>query len=389
MAPGRLSCAALMSLVAVAPVLATPAPPPAVHWRQTLAGWGQPAVDAATAFVLTRHHEVAALDLATGAIRWRAYTGGPGDAPLGSSVRLAGAHVIVGDEAVVAFDRATGRPAWRFVPLQGRGAGVFLGEAGGGLVLAGSVSGDLYALDAATGRQRWTRRLTRSRTTAVYPPVIAAGRVVVAFTGFDRRLSGGLAAFDLHGRRLWIHRLPGGVGATGAVTIDGTTAILSATDGTVRAVSILDGTARWSLPPRRGSESPRAPARDIRALARSGRVLVAGSLDGELVAYDLDTRRQRWRYADGPDGAAALRLTADGTHVYAPYTDGSLVAVALATGREGWRTAPLPDPLEWPPAGHGRRLVAAGSNSVVALDTEATGTSPVLPVAADRVREER
>jgi outer membrane protein assembly factor BamB len=215
--------------------------------------------------------------------------------------------------------------------------------------------------------------------------VIAAGRVVVAFTGFDRRLSGGIAAFDLHGRRLWVRRLPRGVGSTGAVIIDSTTAIVSATDGSIRAVSIVDGAAKWSLPPRRGPEAPRAPARDIRALARSGRVLVAGSLDGELVAYDLATRRRRWRYANGPDGAAALRLTADDTFVYAPYTDGSLVAVALATGREEWRTAPLPDPLEWPPAAQGRRLVAAGSNSVVALDAGAAGA----PAAADRVREER
>jgi outer membrane protein assembly factor BamB len=197
---------------------------------------------------------------------------------------------------------------------------------------------------------------------------MAAGRVVVAFTGFDRRLSGGIAAFDLHGTLLWTRRLPAGVGSTGAVTIDGTTGIIGTTDGAIRAYSIADGTPRWSLPRRPGT---RARGRDVRALARSGRVLVAGSLDGALIGYDLDTRQQRWRYTDGPDGAAALRLAADGGHVYAPYTDGSLVAIALATGRETWRTAPLPDPLEWPPSPHGRRLVAAGSSGVVALDREA------------------
>ncbi len=375
----RRCAIALVLLLAGRPALAAP---PAVQWRQSLAGWGQPAVDEQTAFVLTRHHEIAALDVATGAVRWRAYTGGPGDTPLGSAVRLAGSHVIVGDEAIAAFDRTSGRQAWRFVPRQGRGAGIFLGDAGHGLVLAGSVSGDLYAIDAATGAQRWTRRLRRPLTTAVYPPVVAAGRIVVAFTGFDRRLSGGVAAFDLQGTRLWMRRLPAGVGTTGAVTIDGTTAIVGTTDGAIRAYAIADGSARWSLPRRRGLE-PRG--RDIRALARSGRVLVAGSLDGALVAYDLDTRRQRWSYTDGPDGAAALRLAADGVHVYAPYTDGSLVAVALATGRERWRTAPSPDPLEWPPVSHGGRLVAAGSTAIVALDRE--GNGPIGGVSPHR--EER
>jgi outer membrane protein assembly factor BamB len=268
----RRCAIALVLLLAGRPALAAP---PAVQWRQSLAGWGQPAVDEQTAFVLTRHHEIAALDVATGAVRWRAYTGGPGDTPLGSAVRLAGSHVIVGDEAIAAFDRTSGRQAWRFVPRQGRGAGIFLGDAGHGLVLAGSVSGDLYAIDAATGAQRWTRRLRRPLTTAVYPPVVAAGRIVVAFTGFDRRLSGGVAAFDLQGTRLWMRRLPAGVGTTGAVTIDGTTAIVGTTDGAIRAYAIADGSARWSLPRRRGLE-PRG--RDIRALARSGRVLVAGSL---------------------------------------------------------------------------------------------------------------
>ncbi len=358
---------AIVLLLAAWPVRAAP---PGVQWRQALAGWGQPAVDASTAFVLTRHHEIAALDVATGAVRWRAFTGGPGDTPLGSSVRLAGPHVIVGDEAVVAFERASGRPAWRFVPRRGRGAGIFLGDAGSGLVLAGSVSGDLYAIDANTGVQRWTRRLRRPATTAVYPPVVAAGRIVVAFTGFDRRLSGGIAVFDLQGTQLWMRHLPAGVGATGAVTIDGTTAIVGTTDGAIRAYAIADGRARWSLPRRPGVE-PRG--RDIRALARSGRVLVAGSLDGALVAYDLDTRQQRWCYTGGPDGAAALRLAADGVHVYAPYTDGSLVAVAVATGREQWRTAPSPDPLEWPPSSYGDRLVAAGSTAVVALDRDGDG----------------
>lgn len=368
-------------LLAHSPAHAASGSRPTVQWRQTMLGWGQPAADASTVFVLTRRHEVAALDLATGAIRWLASTGGPGDAPLGSAVRLAGSRVIVGDDAIIAFDRATGRAAWRFVPLEGHGAGIFLGDVIDGVVLAGSASGHLYALDAASGALRWTRRLTASRTAAVYPPVVADRRVIAAFTGFDGRLSGGIAAFDLDGARLWTRRLPAASGATGTVTIDGSTAIVATTDGTIRAFSVDSGAARWTLPPGRRSRSDQGGGRDIRPLARSGRVLVVGSLDGELIAYDLDTRRALWRYAEGPDGAAALRLAADASHVYAPYTDGSLVAVALHTGRERWRTSSTPDALEWPPLPRGERLVAAGSTAVVALsvavaDPDAARSAP-------------
>jgi outer membrane protein assembly factor BamB len=112
-------------------------------------------------------------------------------------------------------------------------------------------------------------------------------------------------------------------------------------------------------------------------------LLVAASLNGELAAYDLDTRRRRWRYANGPSGAAALRLAADSTHVYAPYTDGSLVAVAVATGRERWRTAPAAGGLEWPPYADGRRLIAAGSRGIVALET-----GPVAAAAGEQAPQE-
>jgi outer membrane protein assembly factor BamB len=112
-------------------------------------------------------------------------------------------------------------------------------------------------------------------------------------------------------------------------------------------------------------------------------LLVAASLNGELAAYDLDTRRRRWRYANGPSGAAALRLAADSTHVYAPYTDGSLVAVAVATGRERWRTALAAGGLEWPPYADGRRLIAGGSRGIVALET-----GPVAAAAGEQAPQE-
>ena len=275
--------------------------------------------------------------------------------------------MIVGDDAIVAFDRATGRPAWRFVPAGGSSPGVFLGDSAGGLTLAGSLSGDLYALDSASGALRWSARPATART-AVYPPALAGDQAIVAFTQFDDRLAGGVAAFDLTGTVRWTRRLPAGLGATGSVIVDGARVLVAATDGSIRALSLRSGRPLWTLAPRPLPGQGGGRGRDIRALVRSGGLLIAGSLNGELIAYDLDTRRVRWRYTSGPSGAAALRLSADATRVYAPYTDGSLVAVVIATGLECWRTAPARDALEWPPHVDGNRLIAAGSTGIVALD---------------------
>src|SRR5687768_2658928 len=139
----RWRSAILLCFLGIGSAAANPSGPPPVQWRHALPGWGQPAADDTTVFVLTRRHELAALDLATGSLRWRAYTGGPGEAPHGSQVRVAGRLAIVGDDGIVAFDRATGETAWRFVPAAGRSPGIFLGEVFDGLVLAGSLSGDV------------------------------------------------------------------------------------------------------------------------------------------------------------------------------------------------------------------------------------------------------
>ena len=141
-------------------VSAAPAPQratPVVRWQLPLPGWGEPAADDSAAYFLTRTHEVVSVDAATGSIRWRSHTGGAGDVPTGTQVRLAPARVLVGDGGIVAFDRASGRRVWRFEAPDGDDPGVFLGAADADLVVAGSPMGRLYAVDAVSGAVRWTR----------------------------------------------------------------------------------------------------------------------------------------------------------------------------------------------------------------------------------------
>jgi len=161
-------------------------------------------------FVGPTRGALAALDATTGATRWihrfAQDTPGLGTGCPGGAV-VAGDAVVVSidDGRVVALDRATGEPRWVAPRLQNLPAG-----AGGSpendqrplavraaVLVAGSTTGYLTAVDAATGQERW--RATANLGSAVYPLVAGDSSVYVTHLG------GQLAALDLRtGRTRWV-----------------------------------------------------------------------------------------------------------------------------------------------------------------------------------------
>ena len=327
-------------LGATAPAPAAAAPrraTPVVRWQLSLPGWGEPAADDSAAYFLTRTHEVLSIDAATGSIRWRSDTGGAGDVPTGTQVRLAFTRVLVGDGGIVAFDRTSGRHVWRFEAPDGDDPGVFLGAADADLVVAGSPMGRLYAVDAVSGAVRWTRDIaagraprrlrTRSRRHADRRVVHDLRRAAVR--GARRVRSDRQAPVDVSVRR---RRRRGGPAARRRGRRRRRADRRAHRDGAARV-----GPTRVGAGPRRVDRRT-ARGRDIRALASRGDWLVATSLTGPIRAYDVRSRRQRWEYVDSPADAVALRVRVHGDQLYVPYSDGSLVALDLETGAERWRT---------------------------------------------------
>jgi outer membrane protein assembly factor BamB len=229
--------------------------------------------------------------------------------------------------------------------------------------------GSVYALDAATGHLEWSNSIggdSRGVKPTVFAPAAVPRGVAVTFTTYGKALSGGVICLDQRGRKIWQRRLPTGIGAAGAPVVAAGIVVVARTDGRVAAFDVDAGTPVWELPPVQPTGRPQ-PERDIRSLAVANDAIVVGSLTGQLVAYDLGTRHERWRYRT-KEGISLMRLRAGAGIVYAPYTDDSIVALDATTGTERWRAGGEALPLEWPPAVAGARVVVAGTRALVALD---------------------
>jgi outer membrane protein assembly factor BamB len=279
---------------------------------------------------------------------------------------VSGAIVVAGDGGLTGVDGLTGQWRWTFDPAIGRTPGPYLGDAAGDLIFAGSADGYLHAVDVSNGSSRWIRRVEPGAI--VFAPVVLGDRVFVSYTGPTPSSSGGVAAFErATGRLIWRRQhLPWTVvesatGSTGAPVLSRDVVIAGVQDGTLVALRLDTGALRWVIPPpaHRADGRPSAP-HDFRPVVVSGETIVAGSLTGEVRAYDAETRRERWRRSP-VDASVAFGLAADEAQVYVPYLSGHLVALSIRDGAERWRTGGSRDGFTWTPLVAGARLFAAGS----------------------------
>lgn len=143
-----------------------------------------------TAYLATNHRRLVALDLSTGLPRWiREFEHAFAAPTVGAGERLALATL----DTVRLLDARTGDTLWiaRAPGVSSDPVPANATFAPRGLVLCPGLRGALYALDAVTGRLRWS-----VATAAQYAaPVVDGDRIFVASFGE-------LAAFDLDGRLL-------------------------------------------------------------------------------------------------------------------------------------------------------------------------------------------
>ena len=280
-------------------------------------------------------------------------------------LRLALAPAIVDGRAYVAgsggdvyaLDAKTGKVLWHVatkVPLSA-GPG-----AGGGLVVAGSTDGQVVALDAETGAKKWQVRTSGEVLAA--PAIGQAAAIVRTVDGRVRAL--GLA----DGKELWINeqtvpRLS--LRGTAPPVLAGDAVVCGFDDGRVVAYAVGNGDRLWDAPvssSRGKTEIERLV--DIDGAVRvSGRDVYAVGFQGKLAMLALDSGQVWWSrdlssyrglalgdealYVSTADGHVEALQRRDGTTIWsndallrrglsAPALDGDAVVVADFEGYLHW-----------------------------------------------------
>ncbi|HEY7030065.1 MAG TPA: PQQ-binding-like beta-propeller repeat protein [Thermomicrobiales bacterium] len=230
-------------------------------------------------------------------------------------------------------------------------------------VYVNSAEGVLYALDAASGQQRWAfdsySASSSSTGAAIYPSVTVADGLV-----FLPTIDGKLYAVDAGtGQPAWTAITTGSVTSNPAV-VDGTVYVTT-TSGTVAALDAATGAQRWQT--------------DLGASTTTSTPAVAAGLvfqgddQGHLTALDAATGATRWVAQIG--GNMATPAFSGGT-VYVVSGDGRLHAVDAATGTERWQFVASDagiDVVQSPAVAGQTVVVNVTGRGTIALDA-ATGT---------------
>lgn len=194
-----------------------------------------------------------------------------------SSAAIAEGTIYVGTQSgeLHAVELATGKLRWKY--RTGQPVGESSPAVAGGVVYVGDLGGTVHAVDAREGKVVWTFK-TQGEIRA--SPVVSGGNVVIG--SYDEHLYGINAR---SGALVWKVKTEGPVHATAAVA-EGI-AYISGCDERFRAIRISDGAELYSI--ESGAYTGASPALD-------GKQAYYGTFNNEVLGVDLTARRVVWRY---------------------------------------------------------------------------------------------
>jgi outer membrane protein assembly factor BamB len=336
---------------------------------------------------------VVALELATGAIKWRTTT--PRQVRGGPAVSGTTVAAVQLDGTVLGLDADTGAERWRSelgIGISPSAAAIFAPPtADAGDILVGNQR-HLAAISAAEGAMVWTVDPVPDGRDSEALSAVAIGDG--AAVGVFNRALGGVGAWDrTTGTERWrfTGELTTAINAS-PVIADGLVYVVNGVDE-VFALDLATGAKRWQI-----KLDPAGFAwgnATVGTPAIANRVLVVPTLYRDLVALDATSGFELWRYAGTPSplrsthyrGAGEAGFEASpvitGDLVWAADTAGQLTALDLHTGAVLWKTQ-LGTPVLGGLAVSGAWLVAASyDGSVRAFVTTPTEPRVSEPVACE------
>jgi outer membrane protein assembly factor BamB len=284
---------------------------------------------------------VHALDLATGAEKWKLKTG-----PIKSPLAAQNGVVYAGnmDGVLHCIDAATGKDRWHVDIGDEITSGInVLGEN----ILLGCRDETLYCLSKTDGAVRWKFAINGGPVMGT--PALIEGKTFAA--GCDSTLHI-LNAAD--GKELGTVDLGGQVGASAAVR-DGKLYVGTMSAQFV-AVDLAKSETAWTFEPARGGVGFFASA------AVTEKLVIVGSRDKRIYAIDRATGKQEWSVPT--DGKVDSSPVIAGNHVYCGSHDGRLYVLELDSGKEVQRIQ-LDGPVDASPAVSNGQLVIGTTKGTV------------------------
>jgi eukaryotic-like serine/threonine-protein kinase len=258
-----------------------------------------------------------------------------------------------------------------------------------GAVYFGSDDGNVYAVDAASGRQLWKRRTGGpvAATPAIAGEMLYVGSYDGKFYALDRRTgvprwkftTGGERRFEakgLHGMQPKNQTIadPFDVFLSSPVLAAGAVYFGSG-DGNVYALDAVSGTLKWKF--QTGDVVHASPA-------YADGVVFFGSWDSYFYAIDAQTGKMRWRFHAGEDpvihnqvGFQSSPAVVNGV-VYTGCRDSNLYAIDATTGKEKWHFSASGSWVISSPAVTQGKVIFGTSDSSLYLVLDAETGKPIV-----------
>lgn len=250
------------------------------------------------------------------------------------------------------------------VSKQGLSSGI---EAGEGIVVVGNKKGQLFALDQATGEQKWTAQLSGAILSA---SLIQSGRVIT-ISNDDTVYAHDLAT----GQQVWTYNLPNVQfslrGIATPVALDPRTVLIASSNAYIYALDIISGVPRMQR--RVAVSEGRSDIQRLNDLdgdpVVAGQFLVTTSYQGQVTVMDLASQQVVW----SEDASSIQRPEVFNNTVYVAQADGKITAYALTTGEQLWQNDSLLNRQLSNPVILGQDLVVGDLDGVLHLIDPATG----------------
>lgn len=285
---------------------------------------------------------------------WSANLGG-GEGRIGIGQRPVVAdgrvYAAAGGNTVRALDLQTGQPVWTW---SGDKGGRFAGGpgVGQGIVAVGGLDGDVVALDASTGTEKWKAKLLNE---VIAAPAVGGGMV------FVRSNDGRVTAFDANnGEKRWSWRadMPAlTVRGNAGLTLGPGYLFVGNDNGKVVALSAADGSELWDMTvaqPEGRSELDRMNDVDGAPLLE-GSTLYVSSYKPQTMAIDAPTGRPLW-VQQGQGGVGGIG--ANGSRLAVTDAQDVVWALDASSGAPMWKQPSYPRRALTAPAIIGNHVVA-------------------------------